>query len=287
MSGLRLLQGILLLGLQATLHADLSPDDLRLSAEARGVLAHQCTKCHGQNKQKGELRLDTKAGAMKGGENGAVIVPGKAADSELLKRVTLPTADDDHMPPEKKVVDSEDIETLRKWIVAGAPWPEGETAGVVFERAPIAPRKVEFPAGTEEVENPIDRFRSGVLCAAEGGWPQPVDDRTFLRRASLDTVGLLPTWEEAQKFDGNRANAVDALLKRNDEYATHWLTFWNDALRNDYAGTGYIDGGRKQISKWLYSALARDTSYDQFVRELIAPGAGSEGFIKESNGAAM
>lgn len=257
-----------------------SPDELRLSAEARGVLAHQCTKCHGQHKQKGELRLDTKEGAMKGGESGASIVPGKPAESELLRRVVLPTADDEHMPPEKKVIESQDIETLRKWIAAGAPWPEGETAGIVFQRAPIAPKKPEFPVGTEKFENPIDKFVAGYFAQQKIEWPQPVDDRTFLRRASLDAVGLLPTWDEAQKFDGKRAQAVDALLARNEDYATHWLSWWNDALRNDYAGVGYIDGGRKQITKWLYAALAKDMAYDQFVRELIAPAVDSEGFIK-------
>ncbi|MEX2026644.1 MAG: DUF1549 domain-containing protein, partial [Pirellulaceae bacterium] len=63
------------------------------------------------------------------------------------------------------------------------------------------------------------------------------------------------------------------------EYAEHWLTFWNDLLRNDYAGTGFITGGRKQISKWLYEALVANKPYDQFARELIAPPtADSTGF---------
>ena len=48
---------------------------------------------------------------------------------------------------------------------------------------------------------------------------------------------------------------VEDLLSHKDDYAMHWLTFWNDLLRNDYRGTGYIDGGRKQISPWLYTAL--------------------------------
>lgn len=256
-----------------------TPEELQLSAEARGVLAHQCTKCHGQQKQKGELRLDTKEGLLKGGEDTAAVVPGQPDESELLKRMLLPTKDDDHMPPEKDVA-PEDLATLRKWIAAGAPWPDGETAGIVFQRAPIAPRKPEFPAGTEKFENPVDKFVAAYFAEQKLEWPQPVDDRTFLRRASLDTIGLLPTWDEVKKFDGDRAKAVDALLKRDDDYATHWLTTWNDALRNDYAGTGYIDGGRKQITKWLYAALQKDMPFDQFVRELIVPGVDSEGFIK-------
>ena len=63
-------------------------------------------------------------------------------------------------------------------------------------------------------------------------------------------------------------------------YAEHWLSFWNDLLRNDYSGTGYIDGGRKQITPWLYQALLENKPYDQFARELIAPTSASEGFAR-------
>src|SRR5262249_19673267 len=69
-------------------------------------------------------------------------------------------------------------------------------------------------------------------------------------------------------------------LDDKQAYAEHWLTFWNDLLRNDYAGTGYIDGGRKPITTWLYRSLRENKPYDRFVRELISPTAESEGFIK-------
>ena len=71
---------------------------------------------------------------------------------------------------------------------------------------------------------------------------------------------------------------MDELLADKTAYAEHWLTFWNDLLRNDYAGTGYIDNGRKQISGWLYQAIYNNMPYDQFVRELVAPSKESEGF---------
>ena len=200
------LPGILplfLIGLATASRAELSPDELRLSAEARGVLAHQCTKCHGQQKQKGGLRLDTKAAAMKGGDSGAVLVAGQPGESVLIKRITLSKTHDDVMPPDGGSIEPAEIETLRKWVAAGAPWPEGETAGIVFQRAPIAPRKPEFPAGTEAFENPDRQVRRRVFFAAESGrGRQPVDDRTFLRRASLDAVGLLPTWEEVADVRG-------------------------------------------------------------------------------------
>ena len=70
------------------------------------------------------------------------------------------------------------------------------------------------------------------------------------------------------------------LLNRDDDYAIHWLTFWNDALRNDYSGTGYIDGGRTDISDWLYASLQNNKPYDQFVKELISPNKQSKGFIE-------
>ena len=258
----------------------LAPELAALSVEARGVLAHRCTKCHGQQKQKGGLRLDLRDAAMKGGEDGAVIAPGKPEASDLIRRIRLAHGADDAMPPEKGPLDPQDIATLVKWIAAGAPWPEGATAGLVFQRAPLAPRMPEFPAGSGKIENPIDRFIAGYFAAKKIASPPPVDDRTFLRRASLDAIGLAPTWEEMQAFKGDRSAAVDALLARDADYAAHWLTFWNDALRNDYTGAGYIDGGRAQISQWLYAALEKDKPYDEFVRDLVTPAAGAEGFIK-------
>src|SRR5207244_2373679 len=63
-------------------------------------------------------------------------------------------------------------------------------------------------------------------------------------------------------------------------YADHWLTFWNDLLRNDYKGTGFIDGGRKQITGWLHKALMENKPYDRFVAELVNPSDESEGFTR-------
>src|SRR5262249_6003766 len=86
----------------------------------------------------------------------------------------------------------------------------------------------------------------------------------------------------ADRRPDKRARLVERLLNDRRRYAEHWLSFWNDALRNDYKGTGYIDGGRQQISNWLYTALFDNLPYDRFVAQLInpAPGAGAEGFSK-------
>src|SRR4029077_19751714 len=113
----------------------------------------------------------------------------------------------------------------------------------------------------------------------------PLDDAAFARRLFLDVIGLLPPPDELSAFlDDKTPDKRDRLIRRvlDDPraYTDHWLTFWNDLLRNDYAGTGYIDGGRKQITPWLYQALLDNKPYDVFVRDLVAPTAESEGFAK-------
>jgi hypothetical protein len=77
-----------------------------------------------------------------------------------------------------------------------------------------------------------------------------------------------------------RERLVKQLLADRVRYTEHWLTFWNDLLRNDYRGPGYIDGGRLQISRWLYTALVTNLPYDRFVAQLVNPVRGSEGFTK-------
>lgn len=112
-----------------------------------------------------------------------------------------------------------------------------------------------------------------------------MDDRTFIRRAYLDAIGLLPTPAQVDAFlrqegPDKRARLVEALLADTHNYAQHWLSFWNDLLRNDYSGTGFITGGRKQITEWLYEALLTNRPYDAMVRDLLDPTEASEGFIQ-------
>jgi hypothetical protein len=102
----------------------------------------------------------------------------------------------------------------------------------------------------------------------------------------LDVTGLLPAPNELEAFEADaredkRERLVRRLLDQDQAYAQHWLSFWNDLLRNDYRGTGYIDGGREQITRWLYAALKDNLPYDEFVRQLVNPGKdGPAGFVK-------
>ncbi|HEX5052780.1 MAG TPA: c-type cytochrome domain-containing protein [Planctomycetota bacterium] len=84
-------------------------------------LERTCTKCHNEDKKKGKLLLTTREGIEKGGENGAVLVPGKPDESEMLVRCLLPIDDEDHMPPEEKPQPTAaELAALRAWIAAGA-----------------------------------------------------------------------------------------------------------------------------------------------------------------------
>ncbi|HEX4069861.1 MAG TPA: DUF1553 domain-containing protein, partial [Planctomycetaceae bacterium] len=113
----------------------------------------------------------------------------------------------------------------------------------------------------------------------------PVSDGVFARRVYLDLIGLLPPAAELEAFRADthpdkRTRLVRQLLERREDYAVHWLAFWNDLLRNEYRGTGFIDDGRRQITRWLFRGLYDNERYDRFVHELVSPIPGSEGFVK-------
>ncbi len=249
------------------------------------ILRQHCSECHTGSKQKGGLSMNDRAALLKGGENGPVVVPGQSAKSRLLELVESKNSDD-WMPPKGPRVPAEQIAVLKQWIDAGLPWETGFAFQKTAYEPPLRPRWPELPAASSAGRtNPIDRILDASLAKLRRRLPGPIDDATFARRVHLDLVGLLPAPEALKSFlddrsKDKRARLVRSLLTNDVAYAEHWLTFWNDLLRNDYAGTGYIDGGRKQISPWLYQALIENKPYDQFTRELVAPSAASEGFAR-------
>jgi uncharacterized membrane protein len=255
-----------------------------LNLQVRTILAHNCNSCHGEAKIKGKLRLDTKAFAMQGGENGVVIVPGDPEKSELMKRILLPRNHKKAMPAKGKGLTKEEVTVLSYWIKQGAPWPDGEQKSI-FRVAALEPRNPELPPAAGDLVAPIDRLVNAYFQKHKVNWRNLVDDRTYIRRVYLDVTGLLPPVDSVDAFIANtqqdkRNTLVRNLLNRKDDYAQHWLTFWNDALRNDYSGTGYITGGRSDITKWLYTSLAENKPYNTFVSELISPSNESRGFIR-------
>lgn len=259
--------------------------DIDFAHEVAPLLKQHCGKCHLGEQKKGGLSFNTRESLVSGGDSGKVLVVGKSAGSDLIAR--LKSDDKDlKMPPEGPRVPAEQIAKLARWIDEGAKWEEGFRFAKSSYEPPLKPRLPALPSPRDGRENPVDRILDEYLTQKKLATPAAIDDATFARRASLDLIGLLPTDEELQKLvndqgPNKRQRFVEQLLARDVDYAEHWLTFWNDLLRNDYSGTGFITGGRKQISKWLYQSLATNKPYDAMARELIAPPSqDSVGFIE-------
>ncbi len=272
----------LLAGLLLTASLGAAPVDF--AHEVVPILRKHCVECHAGDKKKGGLSMNTRVSLLEGGENGAVVTAGQTQKSKLLEAIV--SADPDvRMPPKGERLSPVEVATLRAWVEQGAVWTEGFAFKKPAYEPPLRPRQPVLPEARAGRSHPIDRVLDGWL--ADKGAPTPVlaDDATFLRRVTLDLIGMLPSAEEARAFAADRrpdkrALLVRSLLARNVDYADHWMVFWNDLLRNDYAGTGYIDGGRKQITNWLYVSLLANKPYDVFARELVAPSSDSEGFAK-------
>ena len=254
---------------------------IHFAQEIKPILESSCIKCHGRGRTKGDFSIESRDALLKGGESGPALVPGKSAESHLIELVA--GVDPDNVMPQKgKRLSPEQIGLLRAWIDQGASWDPS----ISFAKPPpvnLLPRKSDLPAARKGVTHPIDRLLQPYYEAHRIKPSNAVSDRVFARRVFLDAIGLPPAPAElaeflADKRPDKRGKLVRRLLADNRRYAEHWLAFWNDALRNDYRGTGYIDGGRKQITGWLYSALAKNMPFDQFVRELIDPVPDSEGF---------
>jgi len=245
------------------------------------VLMKHCYECHGANKAEGGFSMNTLALWL----DKEAATPGDAAGShaiELMEEADLEAA----MPPKNKPRPTKaEIGTLKKWIDQGMKWEEGFTFAKNAYEPPLKPRRPELPAAIEGRDNPVDRIIDAYLLANKTKPQPPIGDAAFYRRASLDLLGVLPNPTDLERFVKDTSPTkhdalIDQLLANDLDYARHWLTFWNDLLRNDYTGTGYITGGRSSISNWLYRSLLENKPYDQFTRELLAPGKESEGFIK-------
>ena len=248
------------------------------------LLRKHCSECHTGDKLKGGFSMNTRIALLEGSENGPVVVPSDVAKSKLLELVTS-TDLDVRMPPKGDGLSPAEVAKLKAWIAEGAVWTNGFAFKQPAYEPLLKPRTPVLPPAQDGRDHPIDRILDAWVKGKQLPRPALADDATYFRRVHLDLVGVLPAVAETTAFVADRSpdkrtKLVQALLARDGDYADHWMVFWNDLLRNDYAGTGYIDGGRKQITGWLYAALAENKPYDAFVRELVAPAPASEGFAK-------
>jgi hypothetical protein len=240
--------------------------------DIKPLFENSCVKCHAKGKAKGDFSLETREAFLKGGETEAGAVVGKSAESYVVELVAA-VDPDSVMPKKGSRWTAEQVGLLRAWIDQGATWPQGITFAKP-EPQNLVPRAVLLPKSPEA--HPLDKLIADYATDHDVTLSAPVDDRTFARRAYLDVIGLPPSPEQLRTFvfdsaADKRTKLVRTLLADNRSYADHWLTFWNDHLRNDYKGTGFIDGGRRQITGWLYQALVTNKPYNQFVAELVSP----------------
>jgi hypothetical protein len=276
----RLMAGLIALVVPAAAGAAEPPKKIDFAHDVVPLLKARCAECHTNGKYKGSFSLDTRADVLRK----KAVVPGKSADSEIIKRVTS-TDKDVRMPSKGEPLSAKEVALLRAWIDEGFAWEEGFSFKSGTYVPPLRPRRPTLPPARDGRDHPIDRLLDAYFARHKVAPPAPLDDAAFVRRVYLDLIGLLPAPEEVDTFlkdaaADKRARLVRKLLDDRRCWADHWLTFWNDLLRNDYAGTGYIDGGRKQITAWLYASLLENKPYDQFVRELISPTPESEGFAR-------
>ncbi len=251
-------------------------------SKVRPILVARCQSCHGAKKQESSLRLDTKAGFKKGGDNGAVIDPKQFDQSELL--LAIRREGGRKMPPDKPLPAAE-VDVLAEWIRRGAFWPDDSAAPAADAAAKhwafqsiVLPPVPRLP-NDEWSSTPLDRFVMSKLRVAELTPSPTADKRTLLRRVSFDLIGLPPTPGELDEFltdDSPDAfeKVVDRLLS-SPHYGERWGRHWLDVAR--YADTkGYVFFEEKKFPwAWTYRdyvirSFNDDLPFDRFVIEQLA-----------------
>ncbi len=266
--------------------------------DIRPLLYSRCIECHGPEKQKSGLRLDTKDAALRGGARGPAITAGKSGESELIRRVS--SADQNEMmPPAGARLSAREIAMLRAWIDAGAVWPEvGRAATAEDRRAdkatwwslqpiqqirPIEPIELAAPAGLPAdwpagwEDSPIDRFIFAKL-AQRGLRPNPpAGRRALIRRLSYDLTGLPPTPEEVDAFvENSDPQAYEKLVDRllaSPRYGEQWGRHWLDVARFGES-KGYEQNHILNIL-WPYRyyvirSFNEDKPFNRFIIEQLA-----------------
>jgi len=245
--------------------------EVHFDRDIRPILAEHCLECHGPDagSRQGDLRLDTDEGAKP-----QAVLPGRPDESELVRRI-LATDPDLRMPPPAKGpgLTAIEIDTLRRWIEAGAPY-EGHWAFAPIRRPPVPP--TNRPANTD-----IDRFLASAREARGLAEPPQIGRRELIRRATFDLTGLPPAWEEVEAFetdsspDGEAfARVVDRLLA-SPRYGERWGRHWLDIAR--YADTH--GGSAIGFTTFPFSYTYRDycvrsfngdVPWDRFITEQVA-----------------
>jgi len=247
--------------------------------EVKPIFADHCYKCHGETKQKGELRLDSPAMILKGGDSGEpVFLAGQSAGSHLIKLVSR-VDPDDAMPPEGKgdPLSEAQVETLRKWVDEGAEIPGAENLAEVkmttdhwsfqpVKREGFEDKTIDEMVNEKRVEKDLT--------------PSPrADRRTLIRRLYLVLHGMPPTEAEVARFLADKSSEDEAWRKLVDRtlasprYGERIGRRWLDVVR--FAESNGFETNRERPNAYHFrdfviDSFNKDKPYDEFVREQIA-----------------
>jgi hypothetical protein len=246
------------------------------------IFERRCVSCHNDDNRKGELSLQSATGLRAGGESGPVIVEDPAA-SLLLEYIV---GDEPEMPKDAAPLSPSDVDSIRRWIVAGAKWPESrrlEDKAIVdtnwWSLQPLArpPLPKLTPADWPQVRTPIDVFVLARLREQGLAFSPPADRRTMIRRLYFDLLGLPPSPADVERFLGDDSvtayeDLVDRLLA-SSHYGERWARHWLDVVK--YADTCGYDKDKLRPNAWPYRdyvirSFNADKPYWRFAQEQIA-----------------
>ena len=267
-----------------------SPEQIAFfETKVRPILVANCYECHAGDEPKAQLRLDSRATILAGGESGPAITPGKPDDSLLVEAIHYASFE---MPPDGKLADDK-IATLTEWVRRGAPWPAETGDAVLVPRtagleitdedrnywAFVPPTRPSLPqvSSPERARNPIDAFILAKLDERQLHPAPPAERRELIRRAYLDLVGIPPTYEEIESLMADeRPDSYERLLDQllaMPQYGERWGRHWLDVVR--FGQTNGYERDDEKPESWRYrdyviGALNRDKPYDRFVIEQLA-----------------
>jgi cytochrome c553 len=267
------------LALSTTLALANERDGLELfEKRIRPALLNECVECHGAEKVKGGLRVDSREALRRGGDSGPAVVPGEPAKSLLLSAIKH-LDPDLKMPSKAPKLDPALIADFERWISLGAPDPrdappsgvaQGNWAEKFAERKkwwcfqPITPAALPAVRDAAWSAHPVDRFLQAKIEARGLTPARDADAATLTRRLSYALTGLPPFVHERTE--------LDALLA-SPHFGEHWARHWMDLVR--YADTHGSEGDPEIPYAWRYrdylvAALNADVPWDQLIREHIA-----------------
>ncbi|MEQ1826925.1 MAG: PSD1 and planctomycete cytochrome C domain-containing protein [Pirellula sp.] len=260
--------------------------------EIRPVLVSQCIKCHGEKKQEGGLRLDSRKGLLQGGDSGAAVVAGKPEESLLIEAIHHRGLE---MPPTGKLPNKVLLH-FERWIAGGATWPDSvkslrESDGNISEAdrewwafLPISKHEAPNDDRDHWSRTDIDRFIWKALADKELQPAPQADKATLGRRLYLDLVGVPPSPTELDAFVRDESTTayesmVDRLLE-DPRYGEHWARFWLDLVRYSESDGWNQDAYRPNLWRfrdYVVNAFNRDMPFPQFVKDQLAGDESADG----------